>query len=430
MVIIANVHGREVMDSRGNPTVQAEVTLSDGSVGIATVPSGASTGVHEALELRDLDMNRYRGMGVENAVSNINNDIKSKILGMDAEDQSSIDESLIELDGTSNKSNLGANSMLGVSLAIPKAIAISQKIPLFQYFGGENATLLPVPFFNILNGGAHAVGSTDYQEFMIAPVGANSFKEALRMGNEVYHSLKKLLLERNLSTHVGDEGGFAPNLRSNSEAIELILVAIESAGFNSSTDCKLALDVAASELWNSESGTYRLDQEGISLTSFEMVERLTNLVNNYPIISIEDGLAEDDWDGWKQLTKEVGNKVQLVGDDLYVTDMTRLQKGISENAGNSILIKFNQVGTLSETLNVIKLAQSQSFSTMISHRSGETEDTTIADLAVGLRSGQIKAGATARGERTAKYNRLLVIEEILGDRAVYAGNTAFLYSNN
>ena len=422
MSIIVDITAREILDSRGNPTVQAEVLLSDGSIGVGTVPSGASTGKHEAVELRDSHLKRYRGMGVTQAVNNIRSSIKQNILGMDASDQGLIDKSMIELDGTDNKKRLGANAILGVSLAVARAESVSQKLPLFKYLSQGLGYTLPVPFFNILNGGAHAAESTDYQEFMVAPVGAASFSEALRMGNEIYHSLRSLLTESNLSTNVGDEGGFAPRLGSNQAALEMILKAIDLIGLNPEIDCKLAIDVAATELWNPRSSSYLLRRENVEFSSDEMVDSLVNIASNFPLLSIEDALAEDDWEGWTKLTEKIGSKVQLVGDDLFVTTKSRLQKGIDNRVANSILIKFNQIGTLTETLDVIEIAKNNQYATMVSHRSGETEDTTIADLAVAVDAGQIKSGAPARGERTAKYNRLLVIEEMLGSSAKYAGN--------
>jgi len=429
MSIIVDITAREVLDSRGNPTVQAEVLLSDGSIGVGTVPSGASTGKHEAVELRDSHLKRYRGLGVTQAVNNIQTSIRQNILNMDSNDQSLIDQTMIELDGTDNKKRLGANAILGVSLAVAKAESVSQKLPLFKYLSRGQGNILPVPFFNILNGGAHAAESTDYQEFMVAPVGAESFSEALRMGNEIYHALHGLLTESNLSTNVGDEGGFAPKLDSNQAALDLILKAIELIGLNPESDCKLAIDVAATELWDPRSSSYLLRRENSEFSSDEMVDNLVNIASNFPLLSIEDALAEDDWEGWTKLTEKIGSKVQLVGDDLFVTTKSRLQRGIDNRVANSILIKFNQVGTLTETLEVIEIAKTNLYSTMVSHRSGETEDTTIADLAVAVDAGQIKAGAPARGERTAKYNRLLVIEEMLGSSAKYAGNNISMGTN-
>ena len=420
---IKSIEAREILDSRGNPTIEVEVLLVDGTTGIACVPSGASTGKHEAVELRDGDMHRYNGRGVLTAVSNVNNAISREIVGMSALEQSVIDDRLIKLDGTANKSRLGANAILGASLATAKAGARYMGIPLYRYLGGDKVRLLPVPMLNILNGGKHALGSTDFQEFMIAPVGAASFAQAMRMSSEVYHRLYKVLNDRGLSTNVGDEGGFAPGLPANKDALELILSAIDLAGYKAGEDLFLALDPAASSFYRN--GKYVLDTEGVTLSSVEMVDYYARWVSSYPIISIEDGLAEDDWDGWVLLAARLGKEVQLVGDDLYVTNIERLERGIAEKASNSILIKPNQIGTLSETLAVIKRAQKAGWTTVISHRSGETEDTTIADLSVAVGAGFIKAGAPCRGERLAKYNRLLKIENELGDSAVYAGKKAF-----
>lgn len=420
---IKSIEAREILDSRGNPTIEVEVVLADGTTGIACVPSGASTGKHEAVELRDGDMHRYNGRGVLKAVSNVNTDISREIVGMSALEQSIVDDRLIKLDGTANKSRLGANAILGASLATAKASARYLGIPLYRYLGEDKVCLLPVPMLNILNGGKHALGSTDFQEFMIAPVGAASFAQAMRMSSEVYHRLYKVLKDRGLSTNVGDEGGFAPRLPANKDALELILSAIDLAGYKAGEDLFLALDPAASSFYRN--GKYVLDTEGVTLSSVEMVDYYARWVSSYPIISIEDGLAEDDWDGWVLLAARLGKEVQLVGDDLYVTNIERLERGIAEKASNSILIKPNQIGTLSETLAVIKRAQKAGWTTVISHRSGETEDTTIADLSVAVGAGFIKAGAPCRGERLAKYNRLLKIENELGDSAVYAGKKAF-----
>lgn len=420
---IESIKAREILDSRGNPTIEVEVVLVDGTTGIACVPSGASTGKHEAVELRDGDMHRYNGRGVLTAVSNVNNAISREIVGMSALEQSIIDDRLIKLDGTANKSRLGANAILGTSLATAKAGARSLGIPLYRYLGGDEVCLLPVPMLNILNGGKHALGSTDFQEFMLAPVGAASFTQAMQMSSEVYHRLYKVLKDRGLSTNVGDEGGFAPRLPANKDALELILAAIDLAGYKAGEDLFLALDPAASSFY--QNGKYLLDTEGVTLSSVEMVDYYARWVSSYPIISIEDGLAEDDWDGWVLLAARLGKEVQLVGDDLYVTNIERLERGIAEKASNSILIKPNQIGTLSETLAVIKRAQKAGWTTVISHRSGETEDTTIADLSVAVGAGFIKAGAPCRGERLAKYNRLLKIEDELGDSAFYAGKKAF-----
>lgn len=421
---IDRIHAREVLDSRGSPTVQVEISLADGAHGVATVPSGASTGTYEALELRDGDAARYGGRGVLQAVGHVNTEIADALEGKDALDQRAIDQAMIDLDATPNKANLGANAILGVSLAVAKAAASSNGVPLYRHLGGLDAHILPVPLFNILNGGAHAVDSTDFQEFMIAPVGAPTFAEALRMGAEVYRSLRQLLLDRKLSVNIGDEGGFAPTLPSNEDAAELIISAIERAGFRPGEDCYLALDVAATELLE-QGATYHLEREGVRLQNSELIERYEKWAKSYPLVSIEDGLAEDDWDGWQEMTRRLGPSLQLVGDDLFVTNRERFTRGIEEGSANSILIKLNQIGSLTETLDVIALADQADYTAMISHRSGETEDTTIADLVVATGSGQIKSGAPARGERTAKYNRLLVIEEELGSRSKYAGREAF-----
>jgi len=423
MAIIKNIKSREILDSRGNPTLEVEVMLAGGAIGVASVPSGASTGRHEATELRDGDTARYNGLGVLRAVGNVNNDIAQEITGMSALEQQHIDQRLIELDGTINKSRLGANAILGVSMATAKAAANFSGTPLYHYLGEAEANLLPVPMLNILNGGKHALGSTDFQEFMIMPTGAANFAGAIQMGSEIYHSLRKVLKDKNSSTTVGDEGGFAPKLSSNKEAIELILAAVDSAGYKAGKDCFLALDPAASSFF--QNGKYILPRDGITLTSEEMVAYYVKWVSDYPIISIEDGLAEDDWEGWTLLMAKLGKEVQLVGDDLYVTNIKRLEKGIIEKTSNSILIKPNQIGTLSETLAVVKRAQKAKWTTVISHRSGETEDSTIADLSVAVHAGFIKAGAPCRSERLAKYNRLLKIEEELEDAARYPGKEAF-----
>ncbi|NQT04929.1 MAG: phosphopyruvate hydratase [Dehalococcoidia bacterium] len=423
MSTIKKVKGREVLDSRGNPTVAVEVALSEGTVGQAAVPSGASTGTYEAVELRDGDKKRYGGKGVLQAVKNINEQIAPAIKGMAASDQEAIDRKLIELDGTDNKSRLGANAILGTSLAVAHAAANSLDMPLYRYLGQANEQTLPVPLLNILNGGRHAANSTDFQEFMVVPAGATSFSQSLQMGTEVYHSLKKVLKDTGLNTNVGDEGGFAPSLPSNKEAIEAVLTAIEQAGYQPGRDCFIALDPAASEFY--QDGRYVLEREGTRLTSAEMVEFYVKWISAYPIISIEDGMAEDDWDGWKLITEKMGDKVQLVGDDLYTTNVSRLSRGIEIKASNSILIKLNQIGTLTETISAIRMAQEAGWTAIVSHRSGETEDTTIADLAVGLNAGQIKSGAPCRSERTAKYNRLLSIEDELGQAAHFAGMGAF-----
>jgi len=424
MSTIKSIKAREILDSRGNPTIEVEVELKDGTKGTAAVPSGASTGKYEARELRDGDKKRYSGKGVLKAVANINDVIAKAISGMSALDQRKIDRFLIELDGTPDKSKLGANAILGTSLAVARAAANSKNMPLYRYLNDAKIYTLPVPMMNILNGGRHAENSTDLQEFMVMPVGAASFSRALQMGAEIYHALKKVLKGRGLNTSVGDEGGFAPSFPSNKDAIEAILAAIESAGYKPGEDCFIALDPAASELY--KNGKYALAREGKTLDSNEMVDFYAGWVAAYPIISIEDGLAEDDWEGWQLLTKRLGGKVQLVGDDLYVTNVARLTKGIGLKASNSILIKLNQIGTLTETIEAIETARKAGWTAVVSHRSGETEDTTIADLAAGLGTGQIKTGAPCRSERTAKYNRLLKIEAELGEKAVYAGMGAFL----
>jgi enolase len=423
MSTIDRVNAREILDSRGNPTLEVEVELSDGTTGRAAVPSGASTGKHEAVELRDGDKSRFGGMGVLKAIANVNKDIASSLKGMPASDQAAIDHKLIELDGTANKSRLGANAILGASLAVAHAAANSRDMPLYRYLGGGANYTLPVPMFNILNGGKHAANSTDFQEFMVVPAGASSFSHALQMGTEVYHSLKQVLKEKGLNTNIGDEGGFAPSLPSNKQAIEAVLSAIEKAGYKPGKDCFIALDPAASEFY--KDNQYVLSIEGVSLNFEEMVKYYVNWASTYPIISIEDGMAEDNWEGWQLLTKNLGSKVQLVGDDLYVTNTSRLSQGIKLKASNSILIKPNQIGTLTETIAAIKMAQQAGWTAVVSHRSGETEDTTIADLAVGLNTGLIKAGAPCRSERTAKYNRLLRIEGELGEDASFAGVKAF-----
>jgi len=423
MSTISSIRAREILDSRGNPTVEVMVELTDGTTGQAAVPSGASTGRYEALELRDGDESRYNGKGVLKAVRNVNQEIASAIVGMSTTDQEAIDKKLIELDGTPDKSRLGANAILGVSLAVAHAAASLLHIPLYQRLGGTAANTLPVPGMNILNGGKHASGSTDLQEFMVVPVGANTFRQALQMGTEVYHSLKKVIKDKGLDTNVGDEGGFAPTLSSNKDAIEAVVSAIEKAGYRPGKDCFIALDPAASEFY--QDGKYILSKEGASLSSEEMVDYYVNWVSDYPIISIEDGMAEDDWDGWQLITKKLGKRIMLVGDDLYVTNVERLRKGIELRASNAILIKLNQIGTLTETIATISMAQQAGWKAMVSHRSGETEDTTIADLAVGLNTGLIKSGAPCRSERTAKYNRLLRIEEELGTNGSFAGIKPF-----
>ncbi|MDD4923423.1 MAG: phosphopyruvate hydratase [Dehalococcoidales bacterium] len=423
MSTIKSLKAREILDSRGNPTLEVEARLADGTVSCAAVPSGASTGKYEAVELRDGDKNRYKGLGVLKAVSNVNDIIAPAVTGMPAPNQKAIDNKLIELDGTENKSNLGANAILGVSLAVAHAAADYLKTPLYQYLGNEEIYKLPVPMLNILNGGKHASNSTDLQEFMVVPAGADSFATALQMGAEVYHSLKSVLKSKGLNTNVGDEGGFAPSLSSNDQAVELIIQAIEKAGYQPGKDCFIALDPASSEYY--ENGKYHLEREGKTLTSSEMVDFYVKWINSYPIISIEDGMAEDDWEGWQLLTEKIGDRVQLVGDDLYVTNINRLSKGIEIKASNSILIKLNQIGTLTETIAAIEMAHNAGWTAVVSHRSGETEDTTIADLAAGLCTGQIKTGAPCRSERNAKYNRLLKIEAELGNKALFAGKQAF-----
>ena len=423
MSIITQVYAREILDSRGNPTVEVEVILEDGTMGRAAVPSGASTGVHEAVELRDGDKKRYVGKGVMKAVENVNDIIAEALIGLDATRQIEIDELLIRLDETPNKAKLGANAILGVSMAVAKAAANYVGLPLYQYLGGTNAHELPVPMMNILNGGSHADNNVDIQEFMIMPVGAKSFSECLRMNVEIYHALKGILKAKGLSTGLGDEGGFAPNLESNAEALDVIMEAIAKAGYKAGKDIMLAMDVAASEFY--KDGKYHMLAEGAPKTSTQMVNYLADLVAKYPIISIEDGLAEDDWKGWAALTKKLGDKVQLVGDDLFVTNAARLQMGIDKGVANAILIKVNQIGTLTETFRAVELAKRHGYTAIVSHRSGETEDTTMADIAVALNAGQIKSGAPARTDRVAKYNQLLRIEEDLGPAATYGGMKVF-----
>jgi enolase len=421
---IKAIHAREIMDSRGNPTVEADVYLTSGAMGRAAVPSGASTGSREAIELRDNDAHRYLGKGVLNAVRHINEDIAKALHGKDAAYQANIDHTMIELDGTPNKARLGANAILAVSMAAAKAVANERHIPLYQYLSVDHHYVMPVPMMNIINGGAHADNSVDMQEFMILPIGAPSFKEALRYGAEVFHTLKSILKKRGLDTAVGDEGGFAPNLSSNEEAVELILEAIEKAGYKPGQDIYLGLDLASSEFYRDKH--YHLKADNKSLTSEQFADYLADWVNRYPIVSIEDGMAEDDWYGWKVLTEKVGDKVQLVGDDLFVTNTEILERGIREHIANSILIKVNQIGTLTETFNAIAMAKKAHYTSVISHRSGETEDTTIADLAVATAAGQIKTGSLCRTDRIAKYNQLLRIEEMLGNKAHYAGRSAFV----
>ncbi|GIV78659.1 MAG: enolase [Litorilinea sp.] len=425
MTEIISIVGREVLDSRGNPTVEVEVELASGAVGRAMVPSGASTGAHEAVELRDGDKGRYGGKGVLQAVKNVNETLAEELLGFDALEQVAIDEYMVALDGTPNKGKLGANAILGVSLAVAKAAAEALGLPLYRYLGGVNARTLPVPMMNILNGGKHAANSTDFQEFMVMPVGAASFAEALRWGSEIYHSLKKVLHDAGYSTNVGDEGGFAPSLGGNVKAVEVILQAIEQAGYRPGEDVFIALDPATSELYNPESGRYQLPIEGKELTSAELVDLWADWCNRFPIISIEDGMAEDDWEGWKLLYQRLGGQVQLVGDDLLVTNVARIERAIQEQACNALLCKVNQIGTLTESIAAIEMSHRAGWAAVVSHRSGETEDATIADLVVAFNTGQIKTGAPARSDRVAKYNQLLRIEEQLGEAAVYPGLQAF-----
>lgn len=423
MAIIADVYAREILDSRGNPTVEVEVILEDGTVGRASVPSGASTGTHEAVELRDQDTARYGGKGVTRAVDNVNGEIANELVGMNAVEQAEIDRLLIDLDGTENKSRLGANAILGTSLAVGRAAAAFLDLPVYRYIGGVETSLLPVPLMNVLNGGRHADNNLDLQEFMIVPVGAGSFQEALRMGAEVYHRLKSVLADRGLGATVGDEGGFAPRLESNEEALGLLMAAIEAAGYRPAVDVALAIDAAATEFYRE--GRYVLEGEGRTFTAGELVEYYEALADRYPVISLEDGLAEEDWEGWELLTRRLGRTLQLVGDDIFVTNPKRLNRGVSTGVANSILIKLNQIGTLTETLETVNLARMAGYTTVISHRSGETEDAFIADFAVATRAGQIKTGAPCRSERVAKYNQLLRIEEQLGESAVYPGKNAF-----
>ncbi|HOW23094.1 MAG TPA: phosphopyruvate hydratase [Sedimentibacter sp.] len=425
MSIITDVYAREILDSRANPTIEVEVWTESGGYGRAAVPSGASTGAFEAIELRDCDKGRYLGKGVLKAVDNVNNIIAPELIGRDSLAQVEIDKLLLELDGTPNKGKLGANAILGVSMACAKAAADTLGLPLYKYLGGVNGKVLPVPMMNILNGGQHADNNVDIQEFMIMPVGADSFKEALRMGAEIFHSLKSVLKGRGLNTAVGDEGGFAPNLTSNEEALVTIVEAIEKAGYQPGKDLMLALDVAASELYDEKTKTYNLEGEGRQLTQAEMVDYYVDLVNKYPIISIEDGMNEEDWEGWKILTEKLGEKIQLVGDDLFVTNTARLKKGIELKIANSILIKLNQIGTITETLDAIEMAKRAGYTAVISHRSGETDDSTIADLVLAVNAGQIKTGAPSRMDRVAKYNQLLRLEDMLGDAAQYKGMEVF-----
>jgi enolase len=422
MSTIAQIRGRQILDSRGNPTVEADVITESGTVGRAAVPSGASTGAHEAVELRDGDKKKFMGKGVLKAVKNVNENIAKTLRGHYIFDQNGLDQAMLELDGTENKSKLGANAMLAVSMAAAKAAAMESGLPLYRYIGGVNSNTLPIPLMNILNGGAHADNSIDFQEFMIMPVKANTFSDALRMGTEVFHHLKNVLKSKNYSTNVGDEGGFAPNIKSNEEAIETVLKAIEAAGYKPGEDIYIAMDAASTEFYEEKTGLYTFKKSsGKKMTSSELVAYWKKWTAKYPILSIEDGLAEDDWKGWAELTKAIGDKVQLVGDDLFVTNVKRLQKGIEKNVANSILVKVNQIGTLTETINAVNLATKNAYTNIMSHRSGETEDTTIADLAVALNSGQIKTGSASRTDRIAKYNQLLRIEQELGDNAHYPG---------
>jgi len=420
MSFISDIHARQILDSRGNPTVEVDVITEDGFLGRAAVPSGASTGKHEAVELRDGDKSKYQGKGVLKAVSNVNDIIAQQIIGVDVTSQSLIDSLLIKADGTENKAKLGANATLAVSMAVAKAAALESNLPLYRYLGGVNASVLPMPLMNILNGGVHADNKIDFQEFMIIPVGAPSFSEGLRWGVEVFHNLKSVLKKKGYSTNVGDEGGFAPDIQSNEEAIETVLQAIEAAGYQPGSQIAIAMDAASTEMYDESSKSYKFyKSSGKTISSDEMVAYWSDWVKKYPIVSIEDGMAEDDWEGWKKLTDQIGAGCQLVGDDLFVTNVKRLQKGIDEGIANSILIKVNQIGTVTETINAVQLAQSHGYTTIMSHRSGETEDTTIADLAVALNCGQIKTGSASRTDRLAKYNQLIRIEEALGENAVY-----------
>ena len=420
MSYIVNIHARQILDSRGNPTIEVDVLTDEEALGRAGVPSGASTGVHEAVELRDNDKKLYGGKGVLKAVKNVNELLSEKLEGWDVADQTGIDNMMIELDGTENKSELGANAMLAVSLAVAKAAALEANLPLYRYIGGTNAKVLPIPMMNILNGGAHADNKIDFQEFMVMPVGASSFSEGLQWGVDIFHALKTVLKKKGFSTNVGDEGGFAPNIQSNEEAIETVLIAIETAGYKTGSEIAIAMDAANSELWNDKEQKYVFHKsDGKTMTSEQLVNYWESWVNQYPIISIEDGMAEDDWEGWKMLTEKLGKRIQLVGDDLFVTNVTRLQEGIDKGIANALLVKVNQIGTLTETINAVTLAQHNGFNTIMSHRSGETEDTTIADLAVALNCGQIKTGSASRTDRVAKYNQLIRIEEMLGESAVF-----------
>jgi enolase len=420
MSYIASIHARQILDSRGNPTVEVDVLTENGFLGRAAVPSGASTGIHEAVELRDNDKKVYVGKGVLKAVKNVNTTLSEKLLGWDIADQTGIDHLMIKLDGTENKSKLGANAMLAVSLAVAKAAALEANLPLYRYIGGTNANVLPIPMMNILNGGAHADNKIDFQEFMVMPVGAKTFSEGLRWGVEIFHALKTVLKKKGYSTNVGDEGGFAPNIQSNEEAIETVLTAIQAAGYKTGSQVAIAMDAANSELWNAKEKKYIFHKSnGKKLSSEQLVKYWENWVKQYPIVSIEDGMAEDDWKGWKYLTDTIGNKCQLVGDDLFVTNVKRLEKGIADSTANALLVKVNQIGTLTETINAVTMAQHNGYNTIMSHRSGETEDSTIADLAVALNCGQIKTGSASRSDRMAKYNQLIRIEEILADGGKY-----------
>lgn len=420
MSYIASIHARQILDSRGNPTVEVDVITENEYLGRAAVPSGASTGIHEAVELRDDDKKLFGGKGVLKAVENVNTLISEKLLGWEVSDQTGIDNVMINLDGTSNKAKLGANAILAVSMAAAKAAALEANLPLYRYIGGTNAKVLPIPMMNILNGGAHADNKIDFQEFMVMPVGASTFSEALQWGVDIFHALKTVLKKKGFSTNVGDEGGFAPNIQSNEEAIETVLTAIEAAGFKTGSQVSIAMDAANSELWSNKEKKYIFHKsDGKKMSSEELVNYWESWVNQYPIISIEDGMAEDDWEGWKMLTERVGKKIQLVGDDLFVTNVTRLQEGIDKNIANALLVKVNQIGTITETINAVTLAQTNGYNTIMSHRSGETEDTTIADLAVALNCGQIKTGSASRTDRIAKYNQLIRIEEMLAQSAIY-----------
>ncbi|MEO9051084.1 MAG: phosphopyruvate hydratase [Ginsengibacter sp.] len=424
MSYIANMHARQILDSRGNPTVEVDILTENEFLGRAAVPSGASTGIHEAVELRDNNKKIYGGKGVLKAVNNVNTILADQLIGWDIADQTGIDAKIIAIDGTENKSKLGANAMLAVSLAVAKAAALEANLPLYRYIGGTNAKILPIPMMNILNGGAHADNKIDFQEFMVMPVGASNFSEALRWGVEIFHSLKSVLKKKGYSTNVGDEGGFAPNIQSNEEAIETVMMAINKAGYKTGTQVAIAMDPAVSEMYDTNKRVYHFHKsDGKKLSAEKMVDYWASWVKQYPIVSIEDGMAEDDWKGWKLMTEKLGKKIQLVGDDLFVTNVKRLQKGIDEHIANALLVKVNQIGTLTETINAVSMAQNSGYNTIMSHRSGETEDTTIADLAVALNCGQIKTGSASRTDRIAKYNQLLRIEEILGDNSIFPKQT-------